>query len=112
MPKGFTKFVRKEPKPMDEVVAEYIKAMKLTSGLNQRRVFEAWDAVSGAGSYTISRFYRGEVLYIGVGSSVMRSRLLQDRERLLEEINRWLLNDNLFVKQEGKTIYVKSIVLK
>lgn len=97
---------------MDEVVTEYIKAMKLTSGINQRRVFEAWDAVSGAGSYTISRFYKEEVLYVGIGSSVVRSRLMQNREWLLEELNRWLKNDDLFIKQEGKTIYVKSIVLK
>lgn len=97
---------------MDEIITEYVKEMKLASGLNCRRVFAAWDAVSGASVHTVSRFYRGEVLYIGLGSSVVRARLMQNMESLLEAVNRWLIEDDLFVKQEGKTIYVKSIVLK
>lgn len=97
---------------MDEIITDYVKEMKLASGLNRRRVFAAWDAVSGAAVYTVSRFYKGEVLYVGLGSSVVRARLNQNMEHLLEAVNKWLLEDELFVKQEGKTIYVKNIVLK
>ena len=39
---------RKQAQGMTELVLQYIREMKLTTGFNTHRIFEAWDAVSGA----------------------------------------------------------------
>ena len=67
-----TSIHRKEAVGMDKIVEAYIKSMKIAAGLNTQRVFAAWDACSGAGPYTLRRFYRGGKLYITLSSSVMR----------------------------------------
>ena len=38
-----------KPFSMEELVQQYIKSMKLAAGLNTQRIFEAWNACSGAG---------------------------------------------------------------
>ena len=37
---------RKDPVAMEELVQMFIKSMKLSAGLNTRRIFEAWDAAA------------------------------------------------------------------
>ena len=46
---------RKEAVGMEEIVQQYIKSMKLATGLNTQRVFAAWDACSGAAPFTLKR---------------------------------------------------------
>ena len=58
---------RKEALPMEKLVEEYIREMKLSAGLNTQRIFEAWDTVSGAAAYTLKRFFRNGKLYITPG---------------------------------------------
>lgn len=94
---------------MEELIAEYIRTMKLSSGLNRQRVYEAWDSVSGAAPYTISKRYDRGVLYCTLSSSVVRSRLFPQRENILREINSLLEKDTFFDRTGG---FVKSIVLK
>ena len=49
---------RKDPVAMEELVQMFIKSMKLSASLNTRRIFEAWDAASGASRYTLRRYFR------------------------------------------------------
>ena len=49
---------RKEAVSMDQLVQQYIKSMKLAAGLNTQRIFAAWDACSGAGPFTLRRYFR------------------------------------------------------
>ena len=60
---------RKEALTMEEVIGEYIKSAKIASGLNTQRIFAAWDACSGAGPFTLRRYFRGGKLYITLSSS-------------------------------------------
>jgi len=55
---------RKEAMSMEEIVSQYIKSMKIAAGLNTQRIFAAWDACSGAGPFTLKRFFKGGTLYI------------------------------------------------
>ncbi len=100
---------RKEAIQMDELVSLYIRNMKLNSGLNNQRVFAAWDKISGAARFTIGKFYRNGVLYCTISSSVVRNQLYFQKEALVEAINRELEEDSLFTKDYG---FVKSLVLK
>ena len=103
---------RKNAQTMDEVVKEYIREMKIASGLNEQLIFDAWDEVSGAASHTVSRYIRIGVLYCSLSSSVLRSRLFPRREELVRKINERLLGDTLFVRDDPKTGLVKQLILQ
>ncbi len=97
---------------MDELISIYIKEMKLTAGLNRQRIFAAWDEVSGAAAYTVDRYLKNNVLYCAISSSVVRNRLYFQQDIILRNINEFLLNDELFVRDPGKKVFVKGIVLR
>lgn len=94
---------------MDTLILEYIRQMKLASGLNRQKIFNAWDKVSGAGRYTIGKFYSKGVLYCTISSSVLRSQLYLQRGMLLCALNKELENDPQYDRSLGP---IKSIVLK
>jgi hypothetical protein len=107
-----SRVARKTALPLSELIQEYLRTSKLTSGLNTQRIFAAWDAASGAGRYTIRRFFRDGKLYITVDSSVVRSQLAFQRDTLLAKVNALLAQDELFTRDEGESDTVKELILK
>ena len=103
---------RKEALSMEEVVDQFIKSAKLASGLNTQRIFTAWDECSGAGPFTLKKFFRSGTLYITVNSSVIRNQLYFQKEALIEKMNAWLLEDSLFTKDNRTTGFVRDLVLR
>ena len=103
---------RKEAQGMDEIIARYIKEMKLVSGVNRQRIFAAWDAVSGASAYTVNLYVKNNVLYCGLSSSMVRSQLYYQKDSIVRKINEFLASDDLFVKDSKKDGFIKDIVLK
>lgn len=97
---------------MDEVVKQYIKSMKLSAGLNTQRIFEAWDVCSGAGEFTLKRFFRDGKLYITLSSSVVRNQLHFQKEDLVEKMNGFLSNDSLFTEDNRTVGYIQELILK
>ena len=97
---------------MDEVVKQYIKSMKLAAGLNTQRIFAAWDACSGAGEFTLKRFFRDGKLYITLSSSVVRNQLHFQKEDLVEKMNRFLSEDTLFTEDNRTVGYIRELSLK
>ena len=103
---------RKEPVGMEEIVRQYIRSMKLSAGLNQQRIFAAWDACSGAGPYTLKRFFRGGKLYITLRSSVIRNQLYFQRDVLVQKMNAYLSEDELFTSDNKSVGFVQELILK
>lgn len=103
---------RKEAVTMEEVVETYIRQMKLAAGLNTQRIFAAWDACSGAGPYTLRRFFRGGKLYITLSSSVIRNQLLFQKDALVEKMNQFLAQDALFTKDNDTVGCIQTLILK
>ena len=93
------RFTRKEALSMEEVVSRYIKSMKLAAGLNTHRIYEAWDACSGAAPFTLKRFFKAGKLYITLRSSVVRNQLYFQKDLLVEKINAYLSDDPLHRRQ-------------
>ena len=60
---------RKNAIPIASAIREYLRDAHLTTGLNTRLIFKAWDEVSGASSFTLKRFFRSGKLYITLNSS-------------------------------------------
>jgi hypothetical protein len=103
---------RKEALGMDQIIPMYIRALKLSAGLNTQRVFAAWDAVSGASQYTLRRFYRDGKLYVTLSSSMVRNYLEFQNRALVDAMNAFLLKDELFVKDCEKVGLVRQLILK
>jgi len=103
---------RKQALSMEEVVSQYIKSMKIAAGLNTQRVFEAWDACSGAGPFTLKRFYRGGKLYITLNSSMVRSQLWFQKDVLIEKMNAFLADDKLFTADNRTAGFITELILK
>ena len=103
---------RKTAQGMEELVQEYIKSMKISSGLNTHRIFAAWDQASGAGPCTIKRFYRNGKLYVTLNSSVVRSQLSFQKEAIIEKINSLLRQDTLFTRDDPNVSWVTELILK
>lgn len=102
---------RKEAVAMDELVREFIKEMRLASGVNCRRVAEAWNAVSGAARYTLGVSFDKGTIYCTISSSVVRNQLYFQREALLKSLDEYLQNDSLFVREWDGPI-VKNLIFR
>lgn len=103
---------RKEAQSVGDVMKVFLRQMKLGSRLNTRRVFAAWDAVSGASAFTLRRFYRDGKLYVTLSSSMVRNQLEFQKTALVAAINTFLENDGLFMKDDGRVGFVKELILK
>lgn len=103
---------RKEAVSMEQLVQQYIKSMKLAAGLNTQRIFAAWDACSGAGPFTLKRFFRGGTLYITLNSSVIRNQLYFQREELVRKMNAYLSQDELFTADNRTVGEIRELVLR
>lgn len=107
--KGYSALRRQEAVGMDELVNQFIRDMKLASGLEKQRVAEVWNEVSGAGRYTLDvRFEKG-VLTCMISSSVVRNQLYFQRDVLLGRLNEALSEDSLF---NGRKYIVKTLILR
>ena len=103
---------KKKPQSLDTLIQYYIKANHLSTKINSHIVFSAWDEVSGAGAYTVRKFYREGKLYITLSSSVVRSQLYFQKDMLIEKLNRKLLENELFTKDDINVGAVKELILK
>ncbi len=103
---------RKEAVSMEELVRQYIKSMRLAAGLNTQRIFAAWDACSGAGPFTLKRYFRGGTLFITLNSSVIRSQLYFQRAELVRKMNAFLSDDELFTADNRSVGEVRELVLR
>lgn len=103
---------RKEAVSLETVVQQYIKSMKIAAGLNTQRIFAAWDACSGAGPFTLKRFFRGGKLYITLNSSVLRNQLYFQRDVLVEKMNAFLSEDALFTADNKTVNFVQELILR
>ena len=103
---------RKEALTMEEVIEEYIKSAKIASGLSTQRIFAAWDECSGAGPFTLKRYFRGGTLYVTLNSSVIRNQLSFQKAELLRKMNASLSGDKLFTADNRTVGFIQELVLK
>ena len=103
---------RKEAVGMESLVSQFIREMKLSSGINQMRVKEAWNVVSGASRYTLAVSYVGTYVYVSLSSSMARNQLYYQKDVLMQKMNEFLLADTLFVRNPKGGEPVTNIVLK
>ena len=106
------KLRRKEAIGMDELVSQFVRDMKLVSGLNRQRVADVWGQVSRAGKYTLSTTYERGVLTCYISSSLVRNQLYFQRDVLVHKMNECLKADELFENPSDGSPAIKTLVLK
>ena len=102
---------RQKPTPLSELIKLYLKSNSMSRAFNTHLVFSAWDDASGAGPYTVKKFFRDGKLYVTVSSSVVRSQLLFQEKVLTEKINALVSSNELFCGQAADG-YVKDLIIK
>ena len=109
---GDNRIGRKEAVGMESLVAQFIREMKLSSGINQVRVTDAWNTASGASRYTLSVSYVGTYVYVTMSSSMARNQLYYQRDLIMQKMNEILAADSLFVGSPKAGAAVTNIILK
>jgi predicted nucleic acid-binding Zn ribbon protein len=86
-----------------EAVRDYIKEMNLGSKLDEVGVINSWEEIVGKAisSRTTKIYFKDQVLYVHLNSSVVRNELLMLRQVLKEKLN-----------QKAGSEVVKDIVLR
>jgi hypothetical protein len=74
---------------MEDLMKEVIKDNKLTKGINQISVKEAWAKLMGNGvtSYTSKVELNGKTLIVKLKSSVLREELSYGKEKIIKMMN-------------------------
>lgn len=102
---------RKQAVSLGDALPQLLRSMHLASGMNMHVIFSAWDKVTGAGPYTLSRYLKNGVLYCSISSSVVRSQLYLNRDAIVEAINREVLAEPLYTSKDDKAP-LKSLILR
>lgn len=103
---------RKAAISLGDALMQMIQTSPMGREHNLRRIYQAWDDASGAGPYTLRRFWRDGKLYITLSSSVVRTQLLMQRDLLREKVNARLSADALFCPAGSSDDVVKELILK
>lgn len=96
---------------MDELVSQFIREMKLSSGLDKVRAADAWNAVSGAGRYTLGVRYEGGVMTCMLSSSVVRNQLYFQRDELVRRLNEYFA-ENPLCSGDTSAEVVRTLILR
>ena len=102
---------RKAPVSMEDVMPRILRLMGLSKGMNEHIIMKAWDKVTGAAPYTLSKFIKEGVMYCGISSSVVRNQLYFNKEAIVEAINREVLSDPLYMAGKDRRP-LKTLILR
>ena len=80
---------KKNTQKIDDVIQEYLKALKIDDKLKEVKLIKSWDEVVGK---TIARstneiFIKNRKLFVKLNSSVIRNELFMLREGLKKALN-------------------------
>jgi glycine cleavage system protein P-like pyridoxal-binding family len=81
--------------PISDILKEIIITNKLTAGINEVDVKDAWKNLMGNGvnSYTKNIILKNSTLYVELTSSVLREELSYGKDKIIKLINDELRKD-------------------
>ena len=98
-------FRRQEAVGMDELVSQFIREMKLSSGLNRQRAAEA-------ARYTLDVSFDRGIMICAISSSVVRNQLYFQRDVLVRQMNEYLAKDEMLVRDDKVEPIIRNLILK
>ncbi|MGM9742670.1 MAG: DUF721 domain-containing protein [Candidatus Cryptobacteroides sp.] len=103
---------KRDPEVLSDLIPAFIRTMGLAPTVRTQLILEAWDNVSGAAPYTLSKYVKNGVLFCSISSSVVRNQLFFRKDAIVEEINRIVLNNPLMTGAKPGTKVLKSLILR
>ena len=106
------KLRRKEAVGMEDLMLQYLREMRLTSGMNRQRATEAWNTVSGASRYTLSVSLERGVMTCAISSSLVRNQLYFQRDVLVQKMNEYLDKDEMVIRDGKNNPFIRNLILR
>lgn len=97
-------FNKKNELPISDLLSDFLNSNpKIKVSLAEHRAISAWKSLLGEGvsQYTKNLYFKRNILYVQLTSSVLRAELMMNKKSLIERIN----------EQAGMEV-VKEIVLR
>lgn len=104
---------RKTPRSFKQLYLDWILSEGLGPSYNMYRIRLAWGECSGYANWTHNIFFRSGILYLSLNcSSVIKTQIRLQSSNLVQAINQWLLEDEMFIKDKAFTKYIEKIIIK
>ncbi len=80
---------RRDVKPIDNLLREYLRYSGLETPLLQRRLIDAWSVVTGkmVANYTQQKFIHNQTLCVKITNAALRAELSMMRSQLVKRLN-------------------------
>ena len=80
---------RRDVKPIDNLLREYLRYSGLETPLLQRRLLDAWPVVNGktVDNYTQQKFIHNQTLCVKITNAALRAELSMMRSQLVRRLN-------------------------
>ena len=80
---------RRDVKPIDNLLREYLRYSGLETPLLQRRLIDAWTVVTGkaVANYTQQKFIHNQTLCVKITNAALRAELSMMRSQLVKRLN-------------------------
>jgi len=80
---------RSNTQSLGEVLKDYVRAMKLQSGLTETRVIKSWYELMGKtiADATLNVTIKNKVMFVHLNSAVIRGELVMMRQKIIDAIN-------------------------
>lgn len=75
--------------PLDEVLRKFLREEGLEVPLQQKRLIDAWEVVTGnmVSRYTAEKFIRNQTLFVKITNPALRQDLSMMRTQLVKRLN-------------------------
>ena len=75
--------------PLDEVLRKFLREEGLEVPLQQKRLIDAWEVVTGnmVSRYTAEKFIRNQTLFVNIINPALRQDLSMMRTQLVKRLN-------------------------
>lgn len=75
--------------PLDEVLRKFLREEGLEVPLQQKRLIDAWEVVTGniVSRYTTEKFIRNQTLFVKITNPALRQDLSMMRTQLVKRLN-------------------------
>ena len=80
---------RREVKPIDNLLRQYLRINGLETPLLQRRLIDSWHVVTGptVARYTQQKFIHNQTLCVKITNAALRAELSMMRSQLVKRLN-------------------------
>lgn len=80
---------KRQAKPIDEILQQFMRQEGLETPLQQKRLLDSWEMVTGAtvARYTGEKYIKNQTLHVKITNPALRQDLSMMRSQLIKRLN-------------------------